>query len=83
MAYDASERDDDDRIVIGGKQHGARSKPDSVSVIYTENGQLSNIFKRSTSSVQTFHDGRPVLKGFVLSEQPVAEDRWCVYSNSK
>ena len=31
MAYDASERDDDDRIVIGGKQHGGPSKPDPVS----------------------------------------------------
>ncbi|KAH9893159.1 hypothetical protein C8Q73DRAFT_791046 [Cubamyces lactineus] len=25
---------------------------------------------------QTFRDGTPVLKGFVLSEKPVAEDRW-------
>jgi G patch domain-containing protein 1 len=34
MAYDASEREDDDRIVIGGKQHGGPSKPDSVSRMF-------------------------------------------------
>ncbi|KAJ6580975.1 hypothetical protein B0H19DRAFT_1113098 [Mycena capillaripes] len=28
------------------------------------------------SSTQTFHDGKPVLAGFVLSDKPVAEDRW-------
>ena len=28
------------------------------------------------SITQTFRDGRPVLKGFILSDQPVAEDRW-------
>ncbi|KAJ7027942.1 hypothetical protein C8F04DRAFT_1115872 [Mycena alexandri] len=28
------------------------------------------------SSTHTFHDGKPVLAGFVLSEKPVAEDRW-------
>ena len=27
-------------------------------------------------TTQTFRDGRPVLKGFVLSDKPVAEDRW-------
>ena len=47
MAYDASERDDDDRIVIGGKQHGARSKPESVSVIYTEMDLADNFLTSS------------------------------------
>ncbi|KAF7371047.1 G-patch domain [Mycena sanguinolenta] len=28
------------------------------------------------TSTQTFHDGKPVLAGFVLSDKPVAEDRW-------
>ncbi|KAJ6485636.1 hypothetical protein C8R45DRAFT_1062616 [Mycena sanguinolenta] len=28
------------------------------------------------TSTQTFHDGKPVLVGFVLSDKPVAEDRW-------
>ncbi|KAJ7663790.1 hypothetical protein DFH06DRAFT_1295824 [Mycena polygramma] len=28
------------------------------------------------SSSHTFHDGKPVLAGFVLSDKPVAEDRW-------
>jgi hypothetical protein len=25
-----------------------------------------------------FHDGKPVLAGFLLSDKPVAEDRWFV-----
>ncbi|KII86063.1 hypothetical protein PLICRDRAFT_56526 [Plicaturopsis crispa FD-325 SS-3] len=57
MAYDAADRDDDERIVIG---RGAQVQQQP----------------RSTSASQTFHDGRPVLSGFILSEKPVAEDRW-------
>ena len=30
----------------------------------------------SVSASHTFHDGRPVLAGFVLSDKPVAEDTW-------
>ncbi|KAJ7230482.1 hypothetical protein GGX14DRAFT_547288 [Mycena pura] len=32
--------------------------------------------KRPTYSTQVFQDGKPVLAGFVLSDKPVAEDRW-------
>ena len=28
--------------------------------------------------MQTFRDGRPVLTGFALSDEPVAKDRWWV-----
>ncbi|KAJ8514295.1 hypothetical protein ONZ45_g8158 [Pleurotus djamor] len=31
---------------------------------------------RMTASYQFFQDGKPVLPGFVLSDKPVAEDRW-------
>ncbi|KAF8159383.1 hypothetical protein B0H34DRAFT_654370 [Crassisporium funariophilum] len=31
---------------------------------------------RSTSSMQIFRDGRPVPVGFVLADEPVAEDPW-------
>ena len=29
-------------------------------------------------SIHNFHDGHPVLPGFVLSDKPVAEDTWFV-----
>ena len=29
------------------------------------------------TSQATFHDGRPVLMGFALSDKPVVEDAWC------
>lgn len=36
--------------------------------------------KRTTPSSRvsssSFHDGRPVLPGFILSDKPVAEDTW-------
>ncbi|KAK7031616.1 hypothetical protein R3P38DRAFT_821959 [Favolaschia claudopus] len=57
-AYDIIDREEDDKISIGGK---ARSRTQS------------NIVSTST---QIFHDGKPVLAGFVLSDKPVAEDRW-------
>ncbi|KAI0343331.1 hypothetical protein BDW22DRAFT_1407187 [Trametopsis cervina] len=53
--------DDDDRITMGTSKSG-RSRP-SQSM-------------RAPGITQTFRDGTPVLKGFVLSDQPVAEDRW-------
>lgn len=37
---------------------------------------IIDYFKRLASSVQYFRDGRPVTTGFVLSHEPVAEDRW-------
>lgn len=77
MAYDASEHDDSDKIVIGSKKHDVQSKPEPVSSPCDRIEDVSTyIFKRSASSAQTFHDGRLVLRGFVLSEKPVAEDRW-------
>ena len=39
-------------------------------------GRITDVFKRSASSLQYFRDGRPVTAGFVLSHEPVAEDRW-------
>lgn len=33
---------------------------------------------RRPLSTHNFHDGRPVLPGFVLSDKPVAEDTWFV-----
>ncbi|KAJ7483173.1 hypothetical protein FB451DRAFT_1438693 [Mycena latifolia] len=59
-AYDIIDREEEEKISIGSRADGSRSKPDT----------------RPASSTQTFHDGQPLLAGFVLSTQPVAEDRW-------
>lgn len=53
--------DDDDRITMGTSKSG-RSRPSQPM--------------RAPGITQTFRDGTPVLKGFILSDQPVAEDRW-------
>ncbi|PSS31123.1 hypothetical protein PHLCEN_2v2347 [Hermanssonia centrifuga] len=61
VAYDAA--DDDDHKRMGS----------SLQPRYTG----SNSRAPSTPSTsQIFRDGRPVLKGFALSNRPVVEDRW-------
>lgn len=50
---------------------------DDDTVVIGGKGDKRNIVQgRSASSVQYFRDGRPVTIGFVLSHEPVAEDRW-------
>jgi G patch domain-containing protein 1 len=77
-AYDASEREGDFRISKG------KAEPKS-SMVSRLNPFLkilcldSYVFKRPSSSSNassTFHNGQRVLDGFVLSDKPVAEDRW-------
>ncbi|KAJ7493214.1 hypothetical protein B0H11DRAFT_952568 [Mycena galericulata] len=58
-AYDIIDREEEEKISIGGKGAGTRTAPEAPP-----------------SSAETFHDGKPVLAGFVLSAKPVAEDRW-------
>ncbi|KAH9951091.1 hypothetical protein B0H21DRAFT_705771 [Amylocystis lapponica] len=60
MAYDDSLGDDDHQISMGGRK--------------LARGQQSRVTPATTT--QTFSDGRPVLRGFALSDRPVAEDRW-------
>ncbi|EIN06259.1 hypothetical protein PUNSTDRAFT_145550 [Punctularia strigosozonata HHB-11173 SS5] len=61
MAYDIADHDDPDRIAIGGRStRGPTAAPRLQQPV----------------GYQTFRDGRPVLKGFILSDQPVAEDKW-------
>ncbi|KAF8892162.1 hypothetical protein BD779DRAFT_95881 [Infundibulicybe gibba] len=57
-AYDIADREEDDKIMIGGRE-ARGSKP----------GQ-------QIPSGGSFRDGRPVLRGFALSETAVSEDRW-------
>jgi G patch domain-containing protein 1 len=45
-------------------------------VLSTRFSTRFHILKRPASSLTTFRDGKPVLAGFVLSDKPVAEDRW-------
>ncbi|KAF8806855.1 DUF1604-domain-containing protein [Phlegmacium glaucopus] len=49
---------------------------DNVVVIGGKGDNKNIVQERSVSSVQYFRDGRPVTTGFVLSLEPVAEDRW-------
>ncbi|KAF9473416.1 DUF1604-domain-containing protein [Pholiota conissans] len=51
---------DDDDTVVIGGRSSKRNVP----------------APRSSSSVQHFRDGHPVLTGFILSDHPVAEDKW-------
>lgn len=77
LAYDAA--DDDDEIMIGSsRRQGAVDVCTSLSrqVGVLADQRLVKRVAHKPSTTQTFRDGRPVLKGFVLSDQPVAEDRW-------
>ncbi|KZP28739.1 hypothetical protein FIBSPDRAFT_927491 [Athelia psychrophila] len=60
MAYDASEKDDEDQITIGSASRHAKDTSRSVAPTLT----------------QTFSDGRTLIAGFVLADKPVAEDLW-------
>jgi G patch domain-containing protein 1 len=76
LAYDIAERDDDDTIQIGGR-NGKGLKANIVSIVLlTHFRSRFYILKRPASSLTTFRDGKLVLAGFVLSDRPVAEDRW-------
>ncbi|OCH96293.1 hypothetical protein OBBRIDRAFT_787368 [Obba rivulosa] len=62
MAYDVTDLDDDGHIAIGSSRTRSVARgPDN---------------RAPAASNQTFSDGRPVLKGFLLSDRPVSEDRW-------
>ncbi|KZT00580.1 uncharacterized protein LAESUDRAFT_764494 [Laetiporus sulphureus 93-53] len=63
LAFDAADEDNGRPVTMGGSS--ARQ-----STHAHENRVTTGVF------AQTFNDGRPVLKGFVLSDRPVSEDRW-------
>ena len=81
LAYDAGD-EEDDRIILGSKSnHTKNVRPLDSPPLYVWHLSLIYIFQSQTSnspSIFTFHDGRPVLAGFVLSEKPVMEDKWSV-----
>ena len=39
-------------------------------------GNRPNAPVQNNNVIQNFHDGRPVLGGFILSEKPIVEDIW-------
>lgn len=79
VAFDATLGEDNHHISVGpsGTRKAAAQVP--VSLISLILGcSYSHVFgKRVPPGItQTFNDGTPVLKGFVLSDKPVSEDRW-------
>jgi G patch domain-containing protein 1 len=83
MAYDTSDRDDEDRAMVTGRSERGRHKsaPGVVCTPFFQWLKVSHILKRSTSLLQTFHDGSPVLAGFMLSDKPLVEDQLFVTGN--
>ncbi len=81
VAYDNSLGDDGHPISIGSRaarKQGARQGPvsDSHPLYRHSKSLICNGQMVPPGIAQTFNDGTPVLKGFVLSAKPVAEDRW-------
>ncbi|KAH7909692.1 hypothetical protein BJ138DRAFT_195776 [Hygrophoropsis aurantiaca] len=66
-AYDASDMYDEERIVMGNKQHGQPTGRSSAK---------AQAPARPTLGKGTFRDGTHSLEGFVVSDKPVAEDQW-------
>ncbi|KAJ7881164.1 hypothetical protein B0H13DRAFT_2049820 [Mycena leptocephala] len=80
-----NDADDDDLDVYDGgfAQNRNRTAYDIIDREEEEKisigGKLDSQSRSSaapTTSTQMFHDGKPVLAGFLLSDKPVAEDRW-------
>ncbi|KAH9479298.1 G patch domain-containing protein 1 [Psilocybe cubensis] len=61
LAYDHAEGEDDDTVIIGHRSEKQKRPAEATQQSFTSH---------------SFRDGRPVLAGFVLSDEPVAEDRW-------
>ncbi len=81
LAFDDSLGDDDQYISIGSssRRQPAPREPVSLRSFPYALAPLTCFDKRVPPGIsQTFHDGTPVLRGFVLSGKPVAEDRWYV-----
>lgn len=67
VAYDAY--DSGEKVTLGSKRQTAEYQQPLGE-------------RRQIDKSYTFHDGRPVLSGFMLSDQPVAEDTWFVFPYS-
>lgn len=61
---------------------GEARRGSKYDTFFLDDQRLNHYFEKnmtSAASTQTFRDGRPVLSGFVLSDQPVAQDLWSDY----
>ena len=76
LAYDHHDGDDDDTVIIGKKGANKNTIQEVYFSLHGFTSLIIDVFKRSASSLQYFRDGRPLTTGFVLSHEPVAEDRW-------
>ncbi|KDQ61939.1 hypothetical protein JAAARDRAFT_190648 [Jaapia argillacea MUCL 33604] len=63
MAYDIIDRDDDEHVSVGSRQHGVKFA-------------VSGRDRPPPQTSSTFRDGKPALRGFLVSETPISEDRW-------
>ncbi|KAF4592842.1 hypothetical protein EYR38_008546 [Pleurotus pulmonarius] len=70
-AYDALDRHDEDKTAVS-----QRGMMHLLVLLLSHYILFPNFFKRKTAGSQIFEDGKPVLPGFILSDKPVAEDRW-------
>jgi G patch domain-containing protein 1 len=76
LAYDHLSGEGDDTIVVGGRSDKQKTSiPVSVQV-FEPSSLVVDILKRSSPTALYFLDGRPLISGFVLSEERVVEDRW-------
>ncbi|KAF8902383.1 hypothetical protein CPB84DRAFT_1775955, partial [Gymnopilus junonius] len=80
-----NDADEDDLDVYDVHHQGSRHRVaydhiggegDETVQIGGRTSQQSKPMGSSLTSKQYFRDGRPVLTGFVLSDEPIAEDRW-------
>ena len=65
LAYDAY--DSGEKLTLGSGRHSSEKRRPLGE-------------RNQAGATYTFHDGRPVLQGFMLSDKPVAEDTWFVFN---
>lgn len=86
LAYDDDE-DEGERVILGKRRGLGRdnAKPE-VSTLLHPHVRVSQLrYHQSQAShvSSTFHDGRLVLRGYVLGDKPVIEDKWYVWLSSE
>jgi G patch domain-containing protein 1 len=79
VAYDAFDHGDEVSSTVRRRSERTPKIPETASILascsFKSNSDIYTL-KRSTLFMQTFRDGTRVVTGFMLSDKPVAEDRW-------
>jgi G patch domain-containing protein 1 len=61
-----------------GLAYDAREGPEKMTLgSHRDRPPLRPRDDPTSTSQNTFHDGRPVLMDFVVSDEPIVEDVWC------